>query len=166
QRRWDQYREFVRRSRDNRSQAPDNFDKNAKMGTVGAVALDVHGNIAAATSTGGMTGKRPGRIGDVPVIGAGNYASNLSCGVSATGHGEFFIRNLVAYDIAARMMYNEQSLAEAAHDVIFGKIDQQGAYGGVIAIDKDGNIVMEFNSTAMFRGFINSEGESGVWIFE
>ncbi len=166
QRRWDQYREFVRRNRRDRSQAPDTFDQNVKMGTVGAVALDQHGNIAAATSTGGMTGKRYGRIGDSPIIGAGNYASNLSCGVSATGHGEYFIRNMVAYDIAARIKYKGQTLQEASEAVIQGKIDQQGAYGGIIAIDKDGNIVMEFNTTAMFRGFINADGERGAWIFK
>lgn len=162
QRRWEQYRQFVR---ENVQRSRGYMDEHLKMGTVGAVALDKQGNIAAATSTGGMVGKKIGRIGDSPLIGAGNYANNLSCGVSATGHGEYFIRNLVAYDIAARFLYKEQSLADAAHDVIHGKIDPQGAYGGIIAIDKDGNIVMEFNSTAMFRGFVNSDGDRGVWIF-
>jgi beta-aspartyl-peptidase (threonine type) len=163
QRRWNQYREFIR-NQVNRSRSY--LDEDVKMGTVGAVALDIHGNIAAATSTGGMVGKRYGRIGDSPIIGAGNYASNLSCGVSATGHGEYFIRNIVAYDIAARMLYKEQSLQDAAFHVIREKLVEQGANGGIIAIDKDGNVVMEFNTTAMFRGFVKSTGEKGVWIFE
>ncbi len=163
QRRWDQYRRHIR---DNVNQRRGYLDENLKMGTVGAVALDMDGNIAAATSTGGMTGKRYGRIGDSPVIGAGNYASNLSCGISATGHGEFFIRNMVAYDIAARMRYAGQSLQDAATEVISVNLVEQQANGGIIAIDKDGNIVMEFNTTAMFRGFITSDGERGVAIFE
>ncbi|TVQ91529.1 MAG: isoaspartyl peptidase/L-asparaginase [Bacteroidetes bacterium] len=162
-RRWNQYREFIR-NQVNRSRSY--IDEDLKMGTVGAVALDIHGNIAAATSTGGMVGKRYGRIGDSPIIGAGNYASNLTCGVSATGHGEYFIRNIVAYDISARMKYKGQSLAEAAHFVIQEKLREQDANGGIIAIDKDGNIVMEFNTTAMFRGFVKSTGEKGVWIFQ
>lgn len=163
QRRWEQYRQYIRNNvNGNRSY----IDQNLKLGTVGAVALDVHGNIAAATSTGGMTGKRYGRIGDSPLIGAGNYASNLSCGVSATGHGEFFIRNMVAYDIAARLLYAGQSLQDAASEVISVNLVEQGANGGIIAIDKEGNVVMEFNTTAMFRGFVNSKGERGVWIFE
>jgi len=166
QRRWDQYREYVRQNINSRRSSLDLYEGDVKMGTVGAVALDTHGNIAAATSTGGMTGKYPGRIGDSPLIGAGNYASNLSCGVSATGHGEYFIRNLIAYDLAARMQYKGQSLKDAAVDLIQGKLKEQNANGGIIAIDKDGNIVMEFNTTAMFRGFVNSRGERGAWIFE
>ncbi len=163
QRRWDQYRQHIR---NNVNRRRGYMDENLKMGTVGAVALDMEGNIAAATSTGGMTGKRYGRIGDSPIIGAGNYASNLSCGVSATGHGEFFIRNMVAYDIAARMHYAGQSLQDAAREVISVNLVEQEANGGIIAIDKDGNIVMEFNTTAMFRGYVNSEGKRGAWIFE
>jgi L-asparaginase / beta-aspartyl-peptidase len=166
QRRWDQYREFIRNNVNSKRSSNDLYDADMKMGTVGAVALDIHGNLAAATSTGGMTGKYPGRIGDSPIIGAGNYASNLSCGVSATGHGEFFIRNLVAYDIAARMLYKNESLQSAATYVIQNKLVEQNANGGIIAIDKDGNIVMEFNTTAMFRGYLNSKGEKGVWIFK
>lgn len=165
QKRWDQYREFIKNNVNSKRSSIDLYDDNVKMGTVGAVALDMQGNIAAATSTGGMTGKYPGRVGDSPLIGAGNYASNLSCGVSATGHGEFFIRNLIAYDIAARMMYKEQSLQDAAYDLIQGKLREQQANGGIIAIDKDGNIVMEFNTTAMFRGYVNSAGDKGAFIF-
>jgi L-asparaginase / beta-aspartyl-peptidase len=162
QRRWEQYREYLRSSV-NRSRS--SLDHEVKLGTVGAVALDKEGNISAATSTGGMTGKRYGRIGDSPIIGAGNYANNKSCGVSATGHGEFFIRNMVAHDISARMLYKGQTLEEAATDVIQVSLKEQGANGGIIAIDKDGNVVMEFNTTAMFRGFVNSAGEKGAWIF-
>jgi len=163
--RWDQYREYVRNSFNRERGQANPAEGDLKMGTVGAVALDMQGNLAAATSTGGMTGKYPGRVGDSPLIGAGNYASNLSCGVSATGHGEFFIRNMVAYDIAARVLYKGQSLADAASEVINGKLKEQQANGGIIAIDKDGNVVMEFNTTAMFRGYISSRGEKGVWIF-
>lgn len=163
QRRWEQYRQYIR---NNVQRSRSSLDAEQKMGTVGAVALDMHGNIAAATSTGGMVGKRYGRIGDSPIIGAGNYASNMACGVSATGHGEYFIRNMVAYDIAARMIYAGQSLQEAARQVISVNLVEQGAYGGIIAIDKEGNVVMEFNTTAMFRGFIVSDGNKGVFIFK
>lgn len=166
QKRWDQYREFIKNNVNSKRSSNDLYDDNVKMGTVGAVALDMQGNIAAATSTGGMTGKYPGRVGDSPLIGAGNYASNLSCGVSATGHGEFFIRNLIAYDIAARMMYKEQELQDAASDLIQGKLREQQANGGIIAIDKDGNIVMEFNTTAMFRAYVTSAGDKGAFIFK
>jgi L-asparaginase / beta-aspartyl-peptidase len=163
QRRWEQYREYIRTSV-NRSRS--SLDLDVKMGTVGAVALDMDGNIAAATSTGGMVGKRYGRIGDSPVIGAGNYANNISAGVSATGHGEYFIRNMVAFDISARVLYKGQSLRDASNEVINENLKQQGANGGIIAIDKDGNIVMEFNTSAMFRGYINSSGDKGAWIFK
>ena len=163
QRRWEQYRQHIR---DNVDRNRSSIDTNIKMGTVGAVALDMQGDIAAATSTGGMVGKRYGRIGDSPLIGAGNYANNESCGVSATGHGEYFIRNMVAHDISARVLYKGQSLQGAAREVIMEKLKEQGANGGIIAIDKEGNVVMEFNTTAMFRGFIDVEGEKKVMIFE
>lgn len=166
QKRWDQYQDYIRKKVDQQGYEPFNTP-GFVFGTVGAVAIDVHGNIAAATSTGGMTGKQYGRIGDSPVIGAGTYADNQSCGVSATGHGEFFIRNVVGHDIAARVKYGNQSLQEASsiviHDIIRGKHD---ANGGIIAIDKAGNIVMEFNTTVMFRGFINKEGEKETAIFK
>ncbi len=139
--------------------------KSDKHGTVGCVALDQHGNLAAGTSTGGMTNKMPGRIGDSPVIGAGTYADNASCAVSATGHGEFFIRNIVAYDIAARMKYLGESLDESASYVIMDKLKSQGADGGIIAVDKDGNIAMTFNTPGMFRGFVVDGGEPGVLIY-
>ena len=136
------------------------------MGTVGAVALDMHGNLAAATSTGGMTGKMQGRIGDSPIIGAGTYANNLSVAVSTTGHGEHFKRNLIAYDISARMIYLGETLQEAAEYNVMQKLKNLGANGGVIAVDRNGNIAMPFNTTGMFRGYIKSTGESDVKIFK
>jgi beta-aspartyl-peptidase (threonine type) len=139
--------------------------KQEKKGTVGAVALDSRGNLAAATSTGGMTGKMPGRIGDSPVIGAGTFASNRTCAVSATGHGEFFIRNVVAYDLSAIMEYGKVPLQEAADQIIFEKLKRQGASGGLIAIDREGNIAMPYNTNAMFRGFIRSDGSQETAIY-
>ena len=136
-----------------------------KHGTVGAVALDEKGNLAAATSTGGMMGKMAGRIGDSPIIGAGTYANNNTCAVSATGHGEFFIRNVVAYDISALIEYRGIPLEEAGKLVIMEKLKNQKADGGLIAVDKDGNITMPFNTNAMFRGFIKSGGEQEVAIY-
>ncbi len=121
------------------------------VGTVGAVALDARGGLAAATSTGGMTGKRYGRIGDSPIIGAGTYADDRSCAVSATGHGEIFIRAAVAHDIGARMRFAGRSLARAAREVVFEELAALGGEGGVIAIDRSGEIVMEFNAEGMFR---------------
>ena len=136
-----------------------------KFGTVGCVVLDLHGNIAAGTSTGGMTNKRWNRIGDTPIIGAGNYANNNTCAVSATGHGEFFIRYTVAHDISALMEYKGLTLDSAARLVIKDKLVKAGGSGGVIAIDRKGNISMPFNSEGMYRGYRTSEGASGVFIF-
>lgn len=135
------------------------------QGTVGAVALDIHGNLASATSTGGMMGKMPGRIGDTPVIGAGTFASNQTCAVSATGHGEFFILRVVAYDVSARMAYLGQGLQKAADGVIMGDLKQMKVSGGLIAVDRKGNIAMPFNTNAMFRGFARSDGsrETMIW---
>ncbi len=141
----------------------DALDK--KHGTVGCVALDKFGNLAAATSTGGMTLKKYGRIGDAPIIGAGTYADNNTCAVSATGHGEFFIRNVVAYDISALMKYKGLSLKDAANEVIMVKLKKQGGDGGIIAVDKNGNFAMPFNTTGMFRGYVKSGGEMKVAIF-
>ena len=121
------------------------------IGTVGAVALDQHGQLAAATSTGGMTGKTFGRIGDSPIIGAGTYADNRSCAVSATGHGEAFIRAAVAHDIGARMRYGGRTLMQAVTEVVMTELPPLAGEGGVIAIDRDGQIAMEFNSEGMFR---------------
>jgi L-asparaginase / beta-aspartyl-peptidase len=139
-------------------------DADRKFGTVGAVALDRHGNLAAATSTGGMTNKRFGRVGDVPVIGGGTYA-NQRCAVSATGHGEFFIRNVVAHDICARMEYMNITLQQAAHDVVMERLVQQGGDGGIIAMDSRGNFTMPFNSAGMYRGHVSADGRTTVAIF-
>ena len=134
------------------------------FGTVGAVALDSAGNVAAATSTGGMTGKRWGRVGDSPVIGAGTYANNAGCAVSATGHGEYFIRAVVAHDISAQVEYLEIPLAQAVDNVL-GKMQALGGNGGVIAIDRKGGVVLEFNSEGMFRGVRTSEGLREIAIY-
>lgn len=136
-----------------------------KHGTVGCVAVDQQGNLAAATSTGGMMMKKYGRIGDSPVIGAGTYADNSTCAVSATGHGEFFIRNVVAYDVAALMKYKGLSLTQAANQVIMEKLKTMGGIGGIIAVDNKGNIAMPFNSQGMFRGYIQSGGKMKVAMF-
>ena len=136
------------------------------LGTVGAVAVDARGDVAAATSTGGMTNKRWGRIGDAPIIGAGTYANNASCAVSATGHGEYFIRSVVAYDICALVEYRGWSLERAAKEVVQGKLVQRGGEGGIIAVDPQGNLVLEFNSPGMFRGLRDSSGRRMVGIYE
>ena len=136
-----------------------------KNGTVGAVALDSYGNLAAGTSTGGMSNKKYGRIGDSPIIGAGNYANNNTCAVSATGHGEFFIRHVVAYDISAKMEYTKLSLEEAASKVIYEKLTDAGGTGGVVAVDRFGNVSMPFNTSGMYRGYIKSTGEKKIAIF-
>lgn len=141
-------------------------EQSKKTGTVGCVALDKQGNIAAGTSTGGMTNKKSGRVGDTPIIGAGTYANNAACGISATGHGEYFIRNVVAYDIAARMMYLNQTLEDAADDIINNKLKKMGGNGGVIALDKNGNIAMPFNTSGMFRGFLKAGEKPNVYIFK
>ncbi|HRZ41242.1 MAG TPA: isoaspartyl peptidase/L-asparaginase [Bacteroidales bacterium] len=140
-------------------------EKMDKKGTVGAVALDKKGNLAAATSTGGMMMKQWGRIGDSPVIGAGTFASNRTCAVSCTGHGEYFIRNAVAYDLSARMQYAGTPLRKGAHEILHVKLKEQGGTGGLIAIDKNGNFVMDFNTTGMFRGYLLPSGETKVMIF-
>ena len=143
----------------------ENLDENnKKFGTVGAVAIDENGNIAAGTSTGGMTNKRNGRVGDVPVIGAGTYAENGVGGLSATGHGEYFIRNVATYDIAAQVKYGTSTLDEAVYHTLIEKLKSQGGDGGVIGIDKDSKVVIHFNTLAMPRGYINSKGETVVMI--
>ena len=136
-----------------------------KFGTVGAVALDKDGNLAAATSTGGMTNKKYGRVGDVPIIGAGTYADNQTCAVSATGHGEYFIRSVVAYDISALMKYKGMSVAEAADEVVNHKLVEMEGSGGVIAIDGEGNITMPFNTSGMYRGAIDTDGNMYIGIY-
>lgn len=136
------------------------------MGTVGCVALDKNGNLAAATSTGGMSGKKWGRVGDVPIIGAGTYANNEEVAVSGTGHGELWIRRVVAYDIFSLMHYKGLSLEDAAKDVIWNKIDKmEGSGGGVICVDKDGNIAMEFDTALMYRAWAKASGDTGAAIY-
>ena len=130
--------------------------KNEKYGTVGAVALDKYGNLSAGTSTGGMTNKKWGRIGDSPIIGAGTYANNKTCAISSTGWGEFFIRGVIAYDISAIMEYQNLSLKKAASKVIQEKLKKMGGTGGVIGIDRNLNSIMEFNTQGMYRAsYIN-----------
>jgi beta-aspartyl-peptidase (threonine type) len=137
-----------------------------KHGTVGAVALDVRGNLAAGTSTGGTTNKLPGRIGDSPIIGAGTFADNASCAVSATGAGEYFIRNVVAHDIAARMLYAHEPLAQAAEEVVMRKLVAQHGDGGVIALDREGHVATPFNTEGMYRGWVDQSGKMVVAIYK
>ena len=138
--------------------------KTPHHGTVGAVALDAKGNLAAGTSTGGMTNKRWGRVGDSPIIGAGTYA-DARCAVSATGWGEFYIRATAARDICARVEFRGDSLKKAADEVVLGVIPKLGGDGGVIALDKDGNIAMPFNTDGMFRGWVDRDGKTHVAIY-
>ncbi len=147
------------------SSSYDPFIKNSKFGTVGCAALDKNGNLAAGTSTGGMTNKRWNRIGDAPIIGAGTYANNATCAVSSTGWGEYFIRAMVAHDISAMMEYKGVTLEEAAEEAIQKKVPELGGNGGIIAIDKDGNVSMEFNTAGMYRAHMNAEGRLVVGIY-
>lgn len=142
------------------------FTEGKKFGTVGCVALDQFGNLAAGTSTGGMTNKRYGRVGDAPIIGAGTYANNATCAVSATGHGEYFIRSVVGYDISALMEYKGLTVKQAADEVVMKKLVKLGGEGGVIALDRRGNFAMPFNSEGMYRGYIKADGTSEVLIYK
>lgn len=141
-------------------------DKDKKFGTVGAVALDMKGNLAAATSTGGMTNVKYGRIGDSPVIGAGTYANNNTCAISCTGDGEYFLRTLTAYDVSALMEYGKLDLHQACEYVIMKKLKGIGGSGGLIAVDNKGNIEMVFNSEGMYRGFIDVNGVKQIKIYK
>ena len=140
--------------------------KDHKYGTVGAVAIDKSGNIAAGTSTGGMTNKKYGRIGDVPIIGAGTYANNLTCGISATGTGEYFIRTVAAHEVSNLIQYKEIHPKEALHEVLFNQIGPLGGEGGMILIDTNGAVHWDFNSTGMFRAYKTSQGENVIAMFE
>ena len=142
------------------------FMPEKKFGTVGCVALDQYGNLSAGTSTGGMTNKKFGRVGDSPIIGAGTYANNKTCAVSCTGHGEYFIRNIVAYDVSALMEYKGMTLEQAADEVVMKKLKEQGGEGGLIAMDAKGNIAMPFNTPGMYRAYKKSDGKSEVKIFK
>ncbi len=158
--RWESLQKAKQREAERKS------DETKKSGTVGCVALDKNGNLAAGTSTGGMTNKKYGRVGDSPIIGAGTYANNNSCAISATGHGEYFIRNVVAYDISARMLYKGKTLEEASNTVINDVLKAQNGSGGIIAVDHEGNIAMPFNTLGMFRSYMKSGGENAVYIFK
>ena len=140
-------------------------EADLKFGTVGVVVLDAEGHLVAGTSTGGMTGKRWGRIGDSPIIGAGTYADDRSCAVSATGHGEYFIRHTVARDICARMQFANMTLQEAADASVMGDLLEAGGEGGIIAVDRAGNVALVFNTPGMYRASINAEGQKSVAIY-
>lgn len=141
-------------------------NKDSKFGTVGAVACDQYGDLAAATSTGGMTNKRWGRIGDSPMIGAGNYANNKTCAVSCTGSGEFFIRGVVAYDVSCLMEYKGLSLEEAARQVVEERLLGIGGDGGLIAVDAQGNVTLPFNTEGMYRAYQTSENSREILIYK
>jgi beta-aspartyl-peptidase (threonine type) len=140
-------------------------NENTKFGTVGCVALDRFGDLAAGTSTGGMTNKKFGRIGDSPIIGAGTYANNETCGISSTGWGEYFIRLAVAFDISALMDYKGLSLEEASREVIMKKLPELGGDGGIIGLTRSGEIVMMFNTEGMYRGFRREGGSAQTFIY-
>ncbi len=140
--------------------------KDSKFGTVGAVACDKDGNIAAATSTGGMTNKKWGRVGDSPMIGSGNYANNKTCAVSCTGSGEFFIRAVVAYDVSCLMEYKGLSLEEASNEVVHKRLLEIKGDGGLIAVDTNGNIAMPFNTEGMYRASKSSRGKEEISIYK
>jgi beta-aspartyl-peptidase (threonine type) len=164
ERRWQQLQKAkneVKQDARLQSESPDRW-----LSTVGAVALDAKGNLAAATSTGGMTNKRWGRVGDSPIIGAGTYADNRSCAVSATGHGEYFIRATVARDICSRVQYQGLDLAAAANAVINGQLRDMGGDGGIIAMDRKGNIALTFNTPGMYRASVDVEGNLKVRIYK
>lgn len=141
-------------------------NKDYKYGTVGCVALDVYGNLAAGTSTGGITNKKFGRIGDSPIIGAGTYANNSTCSISCTGYGEYFIRLIMAKSVSDQMELAHETLQQAADEMIMHKLGDLGGDGGLIAVDKNGNIAMPFNTTGMYRGYITSDGKKEIKIYK
>jgi L-asparaginase / beta-aspartyl-peptidase len=162
---WKALRDSDNYSLDHTHHHLDELMRDKKFGTVGAVACDENGNIAAATSTGGMTNKKYGRIGDSPVIGAGTYANNQTCAISCTGHGEIFIQAVAAYDVSAIMEYKNLSLQDAVQEVVHQKLVKMQGEGGMIGVDADGNISMQFNSAGMYRGFKDSDGKGEVAIY-
>lgn len=165
ERRWKSLQNDLLKERQKQQAALD-FPDDKKFGTVGAVAVDRNGNLAAGTSTGGMTNKQFGRVGDAPIIGAGTYAENETCAVSATGHGEFFIRWTVASDIAALMRYRGMTVQQAGDEVIHRKLAPVKGEGGVIILDAQGNFAMPFNSEGMYRGWIGADGQPHVEIYK
>ena len=172
QHRWEQLQEAIEDDKteldhsEKKKASSDNKPREEKFGTVGCVALDVHGNIAAGTSTGGLTNKRYGRIGDSPLIGSGTYADNATCAVSCTGKGEDFIRLNVAHDIASMIRYAQIDLLSACDSVVMKKLKEIKGRGGCIAIDKQGNIAMPFTTTGMFRGSIDVNGQKKIALYE
>jgi beta-aspartyl-peptidase (threonine type) len=167
--RWRQLEEALKKSGALENTPPrhsQRFVPHHEWGTVGAVAVDKQGNLAAGTSTGGMTAKRPGRVGDSPIIGAGTYADNRACAVSATGHGEFFIRYAVAHEIVCRMKFAGQTVEQAAGEVVLKELKDAGGEGGVIALDAKGNFAAPFNSEGLYRGSIDRQGKPTVALYE
>jgi beta-aspartyl-peptidase (threonine type) len=163
QRRWDE----LLKAKEEQGASVVNPEASAvSFGTVGALALDGEGNLAAGTSTGGLTNKMPGRLGDTPIIGAGTYANNKTCAVSGTGQGEYFMRLLIAYDVSAHMEYEGMSLSDAAEKVIREKLTGLGGTGGLIALDRSGSIAMPFNTEGMYRGWVKEDGEVHILMYE
>lgn len=165
QKRYDYWRKVKDREEGISQSVPQDAWESTKLGTVGAVALDKNGNIAAGTSTGGLTNKKYGRIGDSPVIGAGTYANNLTCGISCTGTGELFIRSVAAHEVSSLMQYKGLSVTQATNKVIKEGISKLGGEGGMIGLDKEGNVAWAFNTSGMFRGY-KKDGRTVVKIFE
>jgi L-asparaginase / beta-aspartyl-peptidase len=163
---WKNLRDSDNYSLDHTHQRLEELMKDKKFGTVGAVALDVNGNLAAATSTGGMTNKKYGRIGDSPLIGSGTYANNKTCGISCTGHGEMFIRTVAAYDVSCLMEYKGFTLQQAMDEVVNKKLVALGGEGGMIGVDSQGNAALVFNSRGMYRAIKSSEGTEMVALYE
>jgi beta-aspartyl-peptidase (threonine type) len=163
--RWQALQHILERRRGGLADTDPEEDDALRHGTVGAVARDRDANLAAATSTGGIAGKLPGRIGDSPIIGAGTYADNASCAVSATGHGEFFMRFGAAFEIAARMRHRGQTLADAARDVI-AELARAGGSGGLVAVDRDGSLALPFNCAGMYRGYVTGDGTIHTAIYD
>jgi beta-aspartyl-peptidase (threonine type) len=163
---WKAIRDSDTYSLDHTHQRLEELLKDKKFGTVGAVARDVNGNLAAATSTGGMTNKKYGRIGDSPVIGAGTYANNKTCAISCTGHGEVFIRAVAAYDVSCLMEYKNYTLQQACEEVVLKKLVDMGGEGGLIAVDAEGNFSMVFNSAGMYRGCKSSENVKIIALYK
>jgi L-asparaginase / beta-aspartyl-peptidase len=163
---WKAIRDSDNYSLDHTHQKIDELMRDKKFGTVGATACDKEGNIAAGTSTGGMTNKKYGRIGDSPILGAGTYAHNITCAISCTGHGEPFIKAVAAYDVAAHMEYKNMSLHDAMHDVVHKKLIELEGEGGMIGVDAKGNVSMMFNSAGMYRAMQSSTGEKQIGIYK
>jgi L-asparaginase / beta-aspartyl-peptidase len=163
---WKDIRDSDNYSLDHTHQRLEEMMKDKKFGTVGAVACDVNGNLAAATSTGGMTNKKYGRIGDSPIIGCGTYANDKTCAISCTGHGEMFIRAVAAYDVSCLMEYKEMSLQEAMDVVVHDKLIKIGGEGGMIGVDAKGNAALVFNSAGMYRAIKNNRGLEKVEIYK